>query len=150
MVYERRILLRPVRLDDLNELYIIDKICFPEHYFPKDFLRYLLTHDSALSFAATMLGKIVGFVIGVAEGEIGRIYTLDVVPEFRRRGVGAMLLKKVEEELRRKGVRIYCLEVMRENYPAIKLYLKMNYKPVRILKGYYGNRDGILMVKEAD
>ena len=49
---------------------------------------------------ATVNGEVVGFIIGVfkrSEGKvIGHIYMIDVKPEFRRRGIGSVLLESAE------------------------------------------------------
>ncbi|MEM1884796.1 MAG: GNAT family N-acetyltransferase, partial [Candidatus Jordarchaeales archaeon] len=122
--------------------------CFPKHYFPKYFIRLLLEHPYSIGLVATYLGRIIGFTIGVIEGKgKGRIYTLDVLPEFRRRGIGSLLLGKLEEEFAERGVVRCRLEVMDGNTPAIRLYSKMGYRKVGVVKNYYGDRDGIVMEK---
>lgn len=142
------VVLRRTSPEDLDELYLIDRVCFPKHYFPKSFIRSLLEHPSSVGLVAMCSGRIVGFTIGVVEGKgMGRIYTLDVLPEFRRRGIGSLLLEKLEEEFARRGVVKCRLEVMDGNVPAIRLYSKMGYRKVGVIKDYYGDSDGIVMEK---
>ena len=42
------------------------------------------------------------------------------------------------------------LEVKIDNYKAINLYKKLGFKSVRIIKNYYKDKDGLLMIKELD
>ncbi|MBS7287569.1 MAG: GNAT family N-acetyltransferase [Candidatus Freyarchaeota archaeon] len=142
------VVLRSAREEDLEELYLIERVCFPKHYFSKYFLRILLEYPSSLAFVAVVSDRTVGFVVGVIEEEgEGRIYTLDVLPDFRRRGIGGMLLEKLEEEFAKRGVVKCRLEVMEGNVPALQLYSKKGYRQVGVIKGYYGDRNGLVMEK---
>ncbi len=142
------VVLRKARNEDLDELYLIDKACFPQHHFSKYFIRLLLEYPSSIAIVALSSNRIVGFTIGVIEEENeGRIYTLGVLPDFRGRGIGRLLLEKLEEELAMLGIEKCCLEVMEGNTPALQLYSKMGYRKVGVIKRYYGNRDGIVMEK---
>lgn len=72
------------------------------------------------------------------------INNIEVKSEFRNKGIGTKLLKKITEAVEKS----ISLEVRENNYPAIKLYKKFNFNEKAIRKGYYQGIDGILMVRE--
>ncbi|MBS7246827.1 MAG: GNAT family N-acetyltransferase [Candidatus Jordarchaeales archaeon] len=142
------VVLRRARDEDLDALYMIDKVCFPRHHFSKYFIRLLLEYPSSVAIVAMISSRIVGFTIGVIEDENeSRIYTIGVLPDFRRRGIGRLLLEKLEEELARQGAVKCRLEVMEGNIPALQLYSKMGYHRLGVIRRYYGDKDGIVMEK---
>ncbi|MBS7252312.1 MAG: GNAT family N-acetyltransferase [Candidatus Freyarchaeota archaeon] len=135
---------------DIEVLNEIEKECFAEQAFPKRFLKYLILYPNSIFLKARIDGKIVGFIAGVLQSpqRVGRIYTLDVKPEFRRRGIASKLLQTLEVEFKNRGIAFSILEVEATNTAALVLYQKFGYRPVRVLKNYYGkNRHGLQMVK---
>ena len=73
------------------------------------------------------------------------INNIEVEPDFRNKGIGTELLRYLTETTDQKSI---SLEVKKDNYNAIKLYKKFNFKAKAMRKGYYHGVDGILMVKE--
>ena len=72
------------------------------------------------------------------------INNIEVKSDSRNKGIGTKLLKKLTETVEKS----ISLEVKKDNYNAIKLYKKFNFKEKAMRKGYYHGVDGILMVKE--
>jgi len=141
----------PLELRDLNQVFEIDQLCFkPELAFPKSFVRFLLSSPDCLGLGIKEEGKLIGFVIAQAENlNRVRLITLDVREEYRRRKIGEKLLEYLHQFLKAKGFSQIVLETAVDNGPAIKLYQKMGYEPVRIKKGYYPDgMDAILMEKK--
>jgi len=60
-----------------------------------------------------------------------------VDPMVRRRGIGAMLLARMEEALTDVGVRSLFLEVRESNGAALGLYEARGFKPVGRRRAYY-------------
>lgn len=56
-----------------------------------------------------------------------------VLPEYRKKGIGTMLLKAVEELARKEGIDSIRLIVWRSNETGIKFYKKNNFKEVGFL-----------------
>ncbi len=136
--------------EELDTLYKIERECFPENTFPKPFLKYLIIQPNSVFLKAKINGIIIGFIVGVIQipYNIGRIYSLDVKPELRRRGIATRLLQALETEFKLRGVTFTMLEVDVENTAALNLYQKFGYKTQKLLKNYYGkNRNGIKMTK---
>ena len=79
---------------------------------------------------------------------MGHIWTLEVLPPYRKRGIGARLLTELEERLRAMGAVECYLEVRADNEPALRLYEKLGYEKECRLEDYYGpGVDGFRMRK---
>ena len=134
--------------EDLPRLYEIEKICFPPSFrwSKPDFVEALKKDDIWVAWDEE---KIVGFFIGemLKKETVGHVITIDVDPEFRRRGIGEALLNAAETHYYKEGIRRMELEVHVDN-PAQVLYFKTGYRVFGVKKGYYANGSmGISMAK---
>ena len=81
---------------------------------------------------AEVEGRLVGTVsIGGARRQRTnslRMFALDVSDAFRRRGIGASLIRTIEEEAHRRGLHSTHLEVALPNTIAIRLYEQTGYR----------------------
>jgi ACS family hexuronate transporter-like MFS transporter len=85
---------------------------------------------------AVLERKVAGFIVvrQTAPGEY-EILNLAVAPQFRRRGIGAALLRNVVAE--RRGE--YFLEVRQSNRPAQALYRKLGFTEAGLRQNYYAD-----------
>lgn len=146
------VVVRRARLSDLESIYRIEVECFGEDAFPKSYIRRFIEESSSITLVALLDDEIIGFIAGLLEvfmGKLaGHIYSIDVKPKYRGRGVGSRLLGAIEDELRRCGAEICYLEARADNVAALNLYLKHNYRVIGRLKNYYGfGRDGLRLIK---
>jgi ribosomal-protein-alanine N-acetyltransferase len=106
---------------------------------------------NSISLVAKLNSQIVGFIVGTIYRErnalFGHVLTVDVLPEYRRKGIGLKLLQKMENIFKEKNIRTCCLEVRENNIAALSLYRKLGYVEVGKLKKYYKNADGIYLRK---
>jgi len=93
---------------------------------------------------AELEGKIVGYVSLVKFGRRASLISIAVAKDFRRKGIGEKLLKKVLLDLKVDKV---TLEVRVSNLAAINLYKKMGFKEVKIIKGYYSDGEDALKME---
>lgn len=141
--------LRRARQKDLRKIHEIEKLSFKYPY-SLNYIRLLLILSPELFYVAEVDNEIVGYVVGLIEyGNIGHIISIAVHPRWRRKGIGSKLLMKIEEEFKRKNIKIFVLEVEVDNKPAISLYKKHGYRIIDVIKRYYpGGEDAYLMIKE--
>ena len=127
---------------DLPGLVALEKISFKEETFHKKQLTYLLLKAHSLVLVASTDNILIGSIIVLLRRNIGnaRIYSLNVHPEYRRKGIASMLMDSSEKLLMEKGFRNITLEVGVENKPAQSLYYSKGFVLDKILKGYY--KDG--------
>jgi putative acetyltransferase len=95
-----------------------------------------LQRDPELFLVAETADKIVGTVIGGFDGRRGMMYHLAVAGEYRRSGIGTLLMHELEERLREKGCRRYYLLVTRENQEAIDFYEARGWKRMDYVYAY--------------
>ncbi len=144
-----KVRLRNPSMADVNQIYEIEKLSFDHpHPFLVIFSQVTLHPDTSL--VAEVKGKVVGYAI--AAKEVGRklhLLNFAVHPEYRGLGIGTALLQALERLARRKGLKQIYLEVEEDNYTAIRVYEKLGYHKIKVLKGYYPwGKDAILMLKE--
>ncbi len=136
---------------DLDRLYEIESACFLEEAFSKAQIAQLLKDYNSISLVARVGEDIVGFLISTVYADRkalhGHVLTIEVLPAYRRSGVGKALLDEVENIFRQKGVKSLTLEVREDNVAAIGLYRKLGYEVVGQLKNYYGSAHGIYLRK---
>ncbi len=139
----RKVAIRPVTANDLQNLVDLERECFTAEAYTKGQIRDLLEHPNAVAFLAEIDADIAGFVISLVEGfegsKLGHIVTIDVAVKHRRKGVGLTLLKAVEDALSQSEARTVYLEVREDNISALRLYRKQGYVKTEILENYYSS-----------
>ena len=149
--------IRDYRAADFDTLWQIDQVCFPPGiaYTQMD-LTGFVTRRKAITRVAEFHDEesgargIAGFAVAQPIRNIGRIMTLDILPEARRFGLGSRLMEDCEARLRAAGCQQVFLETAVDNEGAIGLYRKLGYQIVRTLPLYYPTHalDAYLMGKE--
>lgn len=103
-------------------------------------------------FVAVCDGVVAGFLVGALEdtGEniYGHICNFAVGPQFRKRGIGRLLVTRAENQFALELASGVQLEVRISNTVAQKFYQKMRYRPVFCIDQYYANgEDALVMMK---
>jgi [ribosomal protein S18]-alanine N-acetyltransferase len=149
--------IRDYRATDFDRLWRIDQLCFPPGiaYTQMDLQGFVLRRKAITLVAefspdSEFAGGIAGFAVAQPIRNIGRILTLDILPEARRSGLATQLMQKCEERLRAGGCKQIFLETAVNNRPAIQLYEKLGYAILRTLPLYYPTHalDAYLMGKQ--
>lgn len=108
----------------------------------------LLQNPSAFALIASA-GDAQGFVLAWAAAGDAELLTVAVVPEARRRGVGASLVSAAGVAALVRGAATMHLEVAEDNAAARALYAKLGYAEAGRRPGYYaatiGRVDAIVM-----
>ena len=88
-------------------------------------------------------GAPAGFALARTIGDESELLLLAVRPSWRRRGIGAKLLRAVIDEVRSRGVRSLHLEVRASN-SALGLYRAAGFKQIGVRRDYYRGKNGEL------
>ncbi len=135
----------------IDKLYQLEIECFDQEAFTKRQLSYLLRACNAFGLIARLNGEIVAFIIFHIESDqknpYGHLITLNVSPNYRRRGIAQKLMNEMECILKRKGIDDCRLEVRLGNESALRLYKRLGYKEMCILERYYGKTHGLYLKK---
>lgn len=149
---ERKVILRPMTLADLDQVVLIDRSSFPTPW-PEDAFRYeIVRKKNSVCWVAERKtqekdsGIIASIVIWLADDK-GHVGTIAVKPGWRRQGIGQYLLAHALIACFRRGAKQVLLEVRESNRAAHALYQKIGFKEVGLRQGYYQDthEDAILM-----
>jgi ribosomal protein S18 acetylase RimI-like enzyme len=95
-----------------------------------------IQRDPDLFLVAEDTNKIVGTVIGGFDGRRGMMYHLAVEGGYRNKGIGTLLVEKLEQKLIEKGCLRYYLLVTKDNHEAISFYEARGWKRMDDLYAY--------------
>lgn len=89
----------------------------------------------------------IGYVL--VEDTLDTINIVDVLinEEYRNKGYASKIFEFIFDYYNDRNVR-YMLEVKVNNYIAIKLYEKYNFKTIYVRKGYYNGIDAFIMERK--
>lgn len=81
---------------------------------PEGFAKYLRSNPTT-SFVAVDDGRIVGTILAGHDGRRGIFHHVSVLEEYRRQGVGKLLVENAVEALRKEGINKVLMVVFRHN-----------------------------------
>ena len=132
--------MRDATVADLPAILALENACYPpsQAYGAEEY-RYALARAKAVNLLLEEKGDAIGFVGAFhhATRRAGNIYTVNVHPRARGRGLGRALMAACEDRLRGLGMTRCVLEVNVENAEAIRLYERCGYQKTELLRGYY-------------
>lgn len=130
------IVVRPMTEGDLGAVLEIERAAFTVPWTPATFRGLLRRADSHLRVAEAG-GRIVGYAAVWIVADQAELGDIAVSAEWRRRGVGRLLLASVFELVRERGVRELYLEVRVSNADARRLYERHGFHEVGLRRNYY-------------
>jgi len=137
----------------VDQIYDLERRIFLlNECFSRSQLRYLSSSPNASFFLLRDGDVPVGFGITL-KGKLrnglhkGRIYSIGVLPEYRNRGAGNLLLNVMEEYLIKSHVSFIVLETLQGKSGAELFFAEHGYKTLGSLPNYYPNGNGVRMKK---
>ena len=98
----------------------------------KDIERKLMVNPELFLIGA-IDNKIVATAMGGYEGHRGWVNYLAVDPAFQRRGLGAEIMRVIEEMLLERGCPKINLQIRTSNLQAIRFYQSIGYQPDEVV-----------------
>jgi [ribosomal protein S18]-alanine N-acetyltransferase len=134
---------------DIENVIAIERASFQFPWSTRFFLDELQV-DCARSILAEVEGRIVGYVLFWFLPEEVDIHNIAVHPDFRRQGIGRLLLEQVVDAARRQERLRVTLDVRFSNVPAQNLYRSFGFVIRGLRKGYYSDNgeDALVMALE--
>ena len=136
----------PVTESMLDELYRIETVCFRSPW-EQDAIKKDFSENVCARYFAAMDGEtMIGYGCLWLMMEEAHVMSLAVLPEWRRRGAGEAIMRRIRECARENGAQYMELECRRSNEGAQALYHKLGFLRVGCKKQYYEdtNEDAIL------
>lgn len=125
---------------DLEQLWHLDRLCFePGIAYTRGELARFLELPRASIVVAELGTTLCGFALAYPEPpEVVHLVTLDVHPDWRRRGVGRRLLDAILDGAAAAGAEVAVLQVDVRNSGAIAFYRTFGFRRSGRLSSYYG------------
>lgn len=153
-----RYTIREVTLKDIPIVMDINRKCLPENYSQSFFIQHYRKYPKAF-LVADIDGEVVGYIMCRIEygmsnfkfalSKKGHVISIAVLPQYRRMRIGYNLMIKAMEAMKNYGATEVYLEVRVSNYPAIRLYEKLNYVITNRIQGYYADgEDAYVMARQ--
>lgn len=121
--------MRPVTVDDADELAALDMQLFPENCLNEFTLAREIARGSGWCFVEA--GDIVAYVLCRGNSYLIDIMRLGVLPAYQGRGLGKSLLKHAVAQAEQS-----MLTVLPENHRALRLYHQQGFEIVGRLNGH--------------
>lgn len=130
---------RPAAVADIERVSEIERTAFTDPWSRSAFERLVVEKDERVHFvvACTTDGTVVGYVVAWFVMDEGEIANLAVASEWRKRGIGALLLAAAIAAARSREVTTLYLEVRDSNSAARALYASHGFMEVGRRRRYY-------------
>jgi [ribosomal protein S18]-alanine N-acetyltransferase len=138
---------RPMRMDDLDAIMLIEPQIYPYPWTRGNFSDSL---NSGYTAQVLLEGeKIIGYSLMMLVLDEAHLLNLSVAKTYQKQGLGRTLLEHMVEMAKNSQMANMFLEVRQSNISAIALYENMGFNEMAIRRNYYpaanGREDAILM-----
>lgn len=145
-----RLRVEPMTVSDIPAVHEIERLSFPVPW-PAYAFRQELETNKLARYLVVRAGSLT-----VAYGGIwlmvdeAHVTTFAVLPDWRRRGVGARLMLSLMDLSVQVGAHVVTLEVRLSNIPARTLYQRFGFRPVGVRPRYYSDNgeDALIMTTD--
>ena len=111
--------IRLMKIEDYDEVFHLwsstPGMCLRNYDDSVDGIAKFLKKNPTSNFVALFENNIIGVIMSSNDGRRGYIYHATVHPDYRDRGVGKALLRKVCDELKKEGIGKAGLLVLKDN-----------------------------------
>lgn len=141
----------PMTERDLDEVTVLERKCFTVPWSRESF-EDVMKYGFLGGYCVRCGAELVGYGVLHCLFEDAEILDIAVAEAFRGRGIGGMLMARMENEARLQGAERIMLEVRSSNEAAKALYRANGYRVTGERKNYYKNptENAILMEKTVD
>jgi ribosomal-protein-alanine N-acetyltransferase len=147
-----RVQLRPMHLEDIEQVCAIDVLSFSLPWTERSYHFDLTENPAAALWVAEVVEgedkpRLVGMIATWFIIDEVHVATIAIHPDYRRLGIGRMLLAHALLHSAYKGANTAMLEVRRSNLGAQALYQRFDFTVVGVRARYYtdNNEDALLL-----
>ncbi|MFQ6108140.1 MAG: ribosomal protein S18-alanine N-acetyltransferase [Candidatus Aminicenantales bacterium] len=130
-----------MREEDVPEVWAIERASFSNPWHKTAFFGEI--HNQPISHPFVIVHsiekKIIGYVIYWELEKEVQISNIAIHPDYRRMGIGEVVLRQIVSQLKEEKTRFVFLEVRPSNTAALNLYRKLEFRIVGIRPNYYSN-----------
>lgn len=135
--------------DHVEQIAALEKICFSDPW-SRESIASELDNPLALWLVAVEDLQVLGYVGSQIVPDEADVMNLAVQPACRRRGTARLLMQRLFEELKNRGVNRLSLEVRPSNSGAVALYTALGFTLAGRRPDYYRHprEDAYILAKE--
>lgn len=136
--------------EDIPAVHAIESASFPTPWPPYAFRQELETNRLARYLVVRAGERVIAYAGIWLMVDEAHVTTFAVLPAYRRRGIGGLLLVELMELSADLGAVVCTLEVRLSNTGARKLYQEFGFKPVGVRPRYYNDNgeDALIMTTD--
>lgn len=139
--------IRRMRDADIPAVLLVEKDSYEFPWSAGNFVDSI--HAGYSAWVYEVGGEIIGHAVLMVALDEAHLLNITIAPNWRRQGLGRVLLQHVLDTARLQQVRTLFLEVRPSNRVAIELYEKTGFEAFALRKGYYpavkGREDALVM-----
>ena len=145
-----RLTLQPMAAEDIPAVHAIESASFPTPWPPYAFRQELETNRMARYLVVRAGARVVAYAGVWLMVDEAHVTTFAVLPAYRRRGIGGLLLSGLMALSADIGAAVVTLEVRLGNVAARQLYQRFGFRPVGVRPRYYSDNgeDALIMTTE--
>jgi len=128
---------RALAAEDVDAVVGIETEAFTSPWRRETFLDLLDRPGLELLVMEDSVAGIVGYAVLWCILDQGELANMAITSGFRRRGLGSLLLARVLDVARARGVEALYLEVRASNEGALRLYTRFGFTDVGVRRAYY-------------
>jgi [ribosomal protein S18]-alanine N-acetyltransferase len=136
--------------DDIPAVHAIESASFPTPWPPYAFRQEIEGNRMAHYLVVRAGERVIAYAGIWLMVDEAHVTTFAVLPAYRRRGIGGLLLSELIELSADLGARVATLEVRLSNDSARRLYGMFGFRPVGVRPRYYSDNgeDALIMTTE--
>jgi ribosomal-protein-alanine N-acetyltransferase len=140
-----------MRPEDLDEIVSIENVSFPSPW-PRRIFEREIEALNPYKRVIRISGIVIAYIVTWTIHDEVHILNIAVHQDFRKIGLGEMLLRDCISLSKETGLKYAILEVRTSNIGAIKLYEKIGFRTMRLRKKYYSDNgeDAYVMMYELE
>ena len=145
--------IRQAEVEDIHALQKIEEAGFLTDRISARQMRYHVNNKNAVFLVAAEEPEaaVVGYALTFMRSHSGtaRLYSIVISHEMQGRGLAKALMSETESVLRTKGIKVWSLEVDKNDQKTVNIYMHYGFAPGSTLPEYYQDgRDALKMKKE--
>jgi len=135
------VVIKRATVNDISYIELIERACFEKsERYERSLLNTLLGNQEFLTIIACINDKPIGYASAYLSElcHESKIISIAVLPEYRKMGIGTIMIEEIERNALAKGIIKVALEVRMTNFEALKFYKKRGFLIRGVLLDYYG------------
>ena len=139
--------LRAWTKEDIDQIAALESVCFSDPW-TKEMLLKSFVSPIFYSVLIEEQGEILGYACETVMFEDAEIAIVAVAPKHRKKGLGKLLMERLENIAISRGAEQTFLEVRKSNAAALALYEGFGFEKIRTRERYYADGEDAFVMRK--